>query len=182
MAEQEEEKIENIIEDVSLEKKKGRFNSKVFIIGVPLFIVQLVAVYFITANLLLSQIEKNNPSKDGSSKTKTEQVKNDKKIEYGKYLYSLDDIIANPANTDGKRLVLASVALDLKSEDEEQKLKKREAVVRDIITSALSSKNLEQLSQNDYRDSLKIGIAQNIQKMLPDIHLNKVYFSKFIIQ
>lgn len=180
MAEQEEEKIENIIEDVSLDKKKGRLNSKVFIIGLPLFIVQLVAVYFITANLLLNQIKKNDSSKKNSPKT--EQVKSENKIEYGKYLYSLNDIIANPANTDGKRLVLASVALDLKSGDEEQTLKNREAVVRDIITSALSSKSLEQLSQNEYRDSLKIGIAQNIEKMLPDIHLNKVYFSKFIIQ
>ena len=182
MAEQEEEKIENIIsEDASLDKKKGGLNSKIFIIGLPLFIVQLVAVYFITANLLMNQVKNNHPSTNSNSKVKAEQVKS-KKIEYGKYLYSLNDIIANPANTDGKRLVLASVALDLNNENEEQKLKQREAVVRDIITTALSSKNLEQLSQNTYRDTLKITIAHNIKKMLPDIHLNNVYFSKFIIQ
>ncbi|RMD48033.1 MAG: flagellar basal body protein FliL, partial [Ignavibacteria bacterium] len=41
------------------EKKEGGFNIKVVILGLPLFIVQLIAVYFITANLLMDKFAQN---------------------------------------------------------------------------------------------------------------------------
>ena len=47
------------------EKKKKGFNFKVILIGLPLFIVQLVLVYFITATFLVKSAPSSHSEKDG---------------------------------------------------------------------------------------------------------------------
>mgnify|MGYP001577411940 CR=1 FL=1 len=48
-----EEKPNTPAEIINVEKKPSMINPKILMIGLPIFIVQLVAVYFITANILI---------------------------------------------------------------------------------------------------------------------------------
>ena len=165
------------------EKKKSlSINPKIFIIGLPLFIVQLIAVYFITANILLSKVQEHTEGQTEEPKTEESEKKKENKTELGKFIYSIEDIIVNPASTEGKRLLLTSVGLDLKSEEELQSIKSKEILVKDIIVSTLSSKSLNQLSNSAYKDSLKTEIADRLKQSLPSLELNTVYLSKYIIQ
>ncbi len=164
------------------EPKKG-FNTKVLLIGLPVFIVQLIIVYFVTANILLKKIESRD-LKSGN-KLKGKQVKNIKEnssVELGKFIYTIKDIIVNPADTDGKRLLLTSVGFDVPKSTMEEDLKTREAMVKDAVISTLSSKDITQLINITYRDSLKLEIAGKLKKLIPEVKINKVYFSKYIIQ
>ena len=182
------EEIENKIEDQKppeiIEKKKPFVNPKIFLYGLPLFIAQLIAVYFITANILVGKIHSNE--KQDTLKVENKEVpikQNGKSVaEIGKFLYSIDDIIVNPAETDGKRLLLTSVGFDFQTEDEKKNMQTKEIVIKDIIISTLSSKNFDKLTNFAFRDTLKIEIGAKLRAAMPQIKLNQVYFSKFIIE
>jgi len=174
-----------------VEKKKSLVNPKIFLYGLPLFIVQLIAVYFITANVLMSKIQSNeksdslkvdNKSTVNNQNNNTNSTNNKQNVEVGKFLYSIDDIIVNPAETDGKRLLLTSVGFDFQTEDEKKNMQAKEIIVKDIIITALSSKNFDKLTNFAYRDTLKTEITSKLRAAIPQIKLNRVYFSKFIIQ
>ncbi len=182
---EEEEKIEKTEEnpEPTVKKKSSFFNQKIILIGLPIFIVQLVAVYFITANFLLNRVQ--GLTTGANTKTGQNQGENagkKEKVELGKFIYLIEDIIVNPAQTDGKKLLLASIGFDLSSPEEQQELKSKEVLVKDVIVSTLSSKTLEQLSDSSYRDTLKNEIGQKIISLVPNLKLNAVYFSKYIIQ
>lgn len=172
-------------EDIQPKAAKSGINMKIFIFGIPVFMIQLVAVYFITANILMKKME-SRVAQNGKDSTLVGQAANasqeKNKVELGKYIFPVDDVIVNPAGTDGKRLLLTSIGIDLRSNKMMTELKSREALVKDVIISTLSSKDIAQLNNTDYRDTLKTEIADQLTKLIPDVGINTIYFSKYIIQ
>lgn len=176
------------MEDISQEesapelKKEGSLLKKL-IIAVPLFIVQLVAVYFITANFLVSGT--HSPAGfTPSGTTNTAQSENDALTnpDAGRFVYPLDDIIVNPAETDGKRLLLVSLGLDLNSKQQRDILREREVIIKDRVISVLSSKRIEELNRAGNKDSLRVELTEELNKMQLGGKISRIYFSKFIIQ
>lgn len=179
------EKQENteVIPEVA---KKPGINPKIFIIGLPLFVVQLVVVYFVTANILLNKIPANSSAKKDTVAVSKQKVKTPEmpkvKENFGKYIYSLDDVIVNPAGTTGQRLILASVNIDVAQEEQLKFLKEREPIIKDLIISTMSSKTLSQLGQVGFKDSLKVELTKNLSTKFNNIMFNDIYFSKYIMQ
>ncbi len=171
------------VPELKPKKKLPAINPRIFTVWVPLYIIQLVAVYFITAQILLNKVEghietvKNQVDTMGNTPQKPV-----KPSELGKFIYSIDDVIINPSDTEGKRLLLTSVGFDLKSEEDKGIIKDREILIKDAIISTLSSKTLGQLSSSAYKDSIKTEIADRVRRMVPELNLNTVYLSKYIIQ
>jgi len=162
-------------------EKKG-LNMKIFIFGIPLFIAQLVAVYFVTANILINKNLANSSSVSQNpaeaNKTAANQTKPQ---EFGKFIYVIEDLLVNPANTDGKRYVLSSLGFDVASEKDNQELKAKEVLLKDAVISVMSSKDLCQLSNIIYRDTLRTEIMKRLSVILPSTKINTIYFSKYII-
>jgi len=184
-----EEKLEEILEETLApeikEKAKVKgLNRKVFIIGMPLFIVQLIVVYFVIGYVITNKSQ-NHPGSD-STKTKQSAVSKaetkEDESQNANFIYSIDDIVVNPAETDGKRLLLLSLGITVKSEEDKTQITSKEILVKDAIISTISSKNLYQLNSAGYKDSLKTELTDKIKKMFPKVHLYRVYFSKFILQ
>lgn len=169
------------------ETNKGGINMKVILFGLPLFIVQLIVVYFVTANILLNKVEGNSVNQQTEGQTATQPADSNakktvpQKSELGKYLYSVDDIIVNPAGTNGDQLLLTSIAFDLATPESEKEIKAKEIVVKDMIISVLSSKSISQLNNTVYKDTLRAEISKKLQTNMPQVKVNKVYFSKYII-
>ena len=167
-------------------KKKSVLNNKVILFGIPLFVVQLVVVYFITANIILSKMYSSTDSTEEIAAVDSTTILTDSVIkpgvELGRYIYSVEDIIVNPSQTDGKRLLLTTVGFDLGSEEQKTELSSKEVLVKDIIISALSGKTLPQLNDNLYKDTLKIEIKKKVMQYIQGVKLNSIYFSKYIIQ
>lgn len=175
--------------------------SKILIIGLPLYIVQLVLVYFITANILLSQnnhsenkserreevksdvlnSDSNNEEKKSEESEKKEQGKSSGKSA-GEFLFTLDDIICNPAESNGKILVLASLGFDMNSAQSKKIMEEKIVILKDVVISSIARKTVSELNNVAKRDSLKVQIAQNIESKIPNVKINDLYFSKFIIQ
>jgi flagellar FliL protein len=179
----EEKSIAKVDESVLKSEKKGGLNLKILLFGLPLFIVQLVAVYFITANILLSRIQSNNSAATQNPvENKTAKPTTTKPVELGKFIYVPEDLIINPANTDGKRLLLSSLGFDVSTEQDLQTLKAKDFVLKDAVISVMSSKGLEQLGSTSYRDTLRIEITKRLSQVIPDVKINTIYFSKYILQ
>lgn len=175
--------------EVPAEKKKSSLNPKVFILGVPLFILQLLIVYFVTANILMSKIHQNNPElAEGESNseqqpdTANNNNQNQSKIELGKFIFLVEDVIVNPAGTEGKRFLLTTVGFDISSEEEMKELQNKEVLVKDMVISKLSSKDITQLNNSYYRDTIRTEISGEIKKLIPRVNVNNIYFSKYIFQ
>jgi flagellar FliL protein len=179
MPEEEKDITEKI--EVETPAAPSKINMKVFLFGIPVFLLQLVFVYYITANILLNRheygVEAATPDDESEEVSDTAEV-----VELGKHIYAVDDIIVNPAGTDGKKLLLTSVGFDVATEESLKELEVKEILVKDMIISILSEKSLQKLRHWSYKDSLRQEIAVNMQSFLPSIQVNKVYFSKFIIQ
>lgn len=167
--------------------KKSGFNMKIILFGLPLFILQLVIVYFVTANILLPKIKQGTTGieipRDTLAENKTAQAADTayQQNSLGKYIYSVEDVIVNPAGTNGQKLLLSSLAFDLPREEYQKEMQSKEVLVKDKIISILSSKTVDQLSNPVYKDSLRTEISNGVGTLLPDVKINKVYFSKYII-
>ncbi|MBA4406669.1 flagellar basal body protein FliL [bacterium] len=180
-----EETPETKVEDTSLPKEKGKgLNIKVLLFGIPIFIVQLVVVYFITANVLLNKIQATHPSTEttpAENKKEAEKPKANSQ-ELGKFVYMVEDLIINPANTDGKRLLLSSLGFDVSTQEEHQELKSKEFLLKDAVISIMSSKEVARLSNIVYRDTLRTEIIKRLSTIMPKVKINTIYFSKYILQ
>ncbi len=179
---------EDKTEKIDLPEKKSKFNIKILLFGIPLFVLQLVVVYFITANFLLNkwsnenqQVSQENLVEQVSDKEDSDE-QSSSESDLGKFVYLEEDIIVNPANTQGKRLLLTSIGFDLRSEESKTAMKEKGIVIRDMIISTLAGKTITQLNSIAYRDSLKMEISEKVKELIPSIKVNQVYFSKYIIQ
>ncbi len=166
-------------------KAKSPFNLKIILFGLPIFIVQLAAVYFITANFIVGGTASTHPSEKKNNNNKVEKAEEsplfNSEGERGKFILPIDDIIVNPSGTDGKRLLLVSIGFDVANEESKQELKTKEVILRDVVISTLSSKQLVQLDNVSFKDTLKYEIAAKLKNKIPTLQLNDVYFSKYII-
>jgi len=167
------------------EESKGSM-SKILMIGLPIFIVQLVVVYFITANILLDKFKEEFKAEAVlGDLALLDSIKVDEDEEgpkeYGKFIHNIDDIIVNPANTAGEQLLLASMAFDLSSDANMKEMVAKDIMVKDLVISVLSSKGINELSRNEFKDSLRVEIKDKVEEFLPDVVINRIYFSKYII-
>ena len=94
----------------------------------------------------------------------------------------MEDLIINPANTDGKRLLLSTLGFDVPTEQDQQELKSKEVVLKDAVISVMSSKELSQLGNMAYRDTLRLEISNKLKQVIPKVKINTIYFSKYILQ
>lgn len=193
------------------QKKKnggGGFNIKGLLIGIPLFAIHTIIVYFVTANLLLNkkmeEIHKKEMELDKKLKVAAavqkakenpqgfnpslpfdtpEELEEDEgtKREFGKYLYNIEDFTVNPAGTGGSKILLVSMAIDVPAQKYYDLLNQKQIMVKDAIISVLTSKNIPTLENIAYRDSLKLEIGRNIKSRVPGLRINNIYFSKFIL-
>jgi flagellar FliL protein len=87
-----------------------------------------LVVYFVTATILLNKVQGNEVPSDSTAAVQ-ERMQNRKGSPVGNFLYSIDDIIVNPAGTNGDQLLLTSIAFDLASQESEKVIKEKEIVV-----------------------------------------------------
>ncbi len=183
--EQNEENVPVKTEELapSTKAKKG-FNIKILLFGIPLFAIQLAAVYYITANILLTKLQANNGMIQDSTEVKKDSVIAEKEeaAEFGKFVFKVEDVLANPAKTDGKRFLLSNLGIDVASEEGLKELEAKDVLLRDAIISVMGSKEMAQLSNIAYRDTLRTEVIKRIHEIMPNVKVNTIYFSKFILQ
>lgn len=103
----------------------------------------------------------------------------------------IENIVLNPAGSDGTRFLLLSLAFETKSAEVTDELKRRDAEVRDVVLSRAGAKTTEALATMAVREALKQEIAdavteaifaKNPNKKLRKQPIKRVYFPQYVIQ
>ncbi len=160
--------------------KAGLPMKKMIIIGIPVFLVQLVLIFFVIKMFIA-------PS--GSADAGHEEATKPAETSAGGHgegaaqsLFVVKDLIVNPAGTNGTRFLLTTVGFEVSGPEAHKELEAREVQVRDVLNTVLTSKGLDELVDVQQREALRTEIAEKINALLKHGSLSSVYFSKFIIQ
>jgi len=151
---------------------------KILLIGIPLFIVQVIIVYLIVVEFVVktpNQADSKTPI-SGQTIAGTEGSDTSDKI------YVVKDLIINPAGTNGNRYLLVSVGLETSNQAAFQELSQKDLQVRDVLNTVFTSKTLLELIDVSKRENLRNEIAKRSSELLKNGSVVRVYFSKYIIQ
>ena len=96
--------------------------------------------------------------------------------------YTMDNLVLNPAGTEGTRFLMLTLALAPRDEEALTLIKSRDPELRDAVLRLLETKTVPQLTDVTRRDSLKIQIQEALSRELPKNALRKVYLPQFVIQ
>lgn len=97
-------------------------------------------------------------------------------------MVTLDNIIVNPAGSQGSRFLMTSVAIATEDEKLETALRDRQVELRDKVTTVLEVMTMQQLTGPGARDSVKIRVQAMVVQMLGGKPKVKVFIPQFVIQ
>jgi flagellar FliL protein len=163
--------------DEEKEGKSGGLNPKVLLIGIPLYIVQLVAVYFVTVNFF---IDAKHPE-DGTEVVNEDELAFADSVVTGKFIFQTGDIIVNPADG-GVRLMLINLGFDVPKEEMLTELQEKKPIVNDALITLIGKKRLRELMNVKMKPKLKEEIKEMMKKKFPEIKITEIYYNKYIIQ
>jgi flagellar FliL protein len=96
--------------------------------------------------------------------------------------HSLENLVLNPAGSNGTRFLMVTAAFELKDAGAEQMMKDHEAEVRDRILALLSKKTVEELTEPGSRDPIKKQVLDAVIPIFPKGAVLKVFFPQFVVQ
>jgi flagellar protein FliL len=97
-------------------------------------------------------------------------------------LTQLENIIVNPAGSQGTRFLMTSVAFAVGDDKAVKVLEDHKIELRDRVTTILESQTMAQLTAPGARDSIKVLIAESAGELLGSRSAVKVFLPQFVIQ
>ena len=98
-------------------------------------------------------------------------------------LYTISDLVLNPAGSGGTRFLMLSVAFDMKDSSGVEALKSRDAEIKDAVLALVGSKTVDQLAEVSAREPLKVEIRDLVAKITKKPKaIKRVSFPQFVIQ
>ncbi len=98
-------------------------------------------------------------------------------------LYTLSDLVLNPAGSGGTRFLMLSVAFDMKDSAAVEVLKQRDAEIKDAVLALVGAKTVEELAEVTTREPLKAEIRTLVGKITKKPKaIKRVSFPQFVIQ
>ena len=99
-----------------------------------------------------------------------------------KNVHTLDNLVLNPAGSNGTRFLLLTIALEVKNEAVLEEMKVRDAELRDAVLVTLGGKSVEQLAEMSAREALKNELRDVAATLFKPGAVKRVYFPQFVIQ
>jgi len=158
------------------ETKTGMPLKKILMFGGPIVVVQIVIIYFLVTKFIAPSTGQTLESPSSAVQEKKGQEHQTTQI------VVIKDVIVNPAGTNGSRLLVTTIGLEVPTIEAKVELEQKEVQTRDILVTVLSGKRLEDLAAPEQREALREEICQRVNKLLQSSKLKNVYISKFIIQ
>lgn len=97
-------------------------------------------------------------------------------------LVKIDNLIVNPAGSQGSRFLMVSLAIQTDNAQLEERLRAQEPQIRDVAIALLEQKTMEMLSQPGIRDSIKQELTDTIAALTGSPNRLRVYLPQFVIQ
>lgn len=101
--------------------------------------------------------------------------------EYGLF-FEVGDLVINPRGSDGRRYLMVSIGFESKSGKTLEELQTKEVVVRDTLLKLLGLKSVEELAAIENRNQIKEDLRVAINTLLRDGTIDRLYFTKYVLQ
>ncbi len=168
------------------EKKEegGKKSSGMVLIIVGVLIVLILVIGGLVAFLLLSG---NDESAEGGATAGTTQQQQPVQrrqlddLTIGP-MFPLEQFIVNLLSDSGRRFLKTTIDLELSDEDLIEELGAKNSRIRDVVIRVLSSKTVEEISTPKGKDKLKKELSNQLNAVLLDGQIVRVYFTDFVIQ
>lgn len=102
-------------------------------------------------------------------------------VQYGEFK-ELNDIIVNPAGTNGQRYLMVALGLESSSSEALSEVENREVVVRDTILKILSEYTVDQLASIEHRNETKTRLMEAVNGVLGGPTIDRLYFTQYVLQ
>jgi len=96
--------------------------------------------------------------------------------------YSLENIVVNPAETNGHRYIILSMTIKLSNIEALKKLKNNTAKVKDRANKVISKHTVEELSSVNKRETIKKELGIVINKVIGKNSVRNLFFTKYVLQ
>jgi flagellar FliL protein len=97
-------------------------------------------------------------------------------------VHMIENLVLNPAGSNGARFLLVSVGLTMNSIGAAARVKEQDGEVRDIVLRVLGSRSIADLSEVGNRDRLKQDILVAVDSLFKGHSVKSVYFPQFVLQ
>lgn len=97
-------------------------------------------------------------------------------------MYVMNNLVLNPARSNGTRFLMTTVAFGMKSEAGVAEMEGRDLEVRDRVLRVLGAKTVMELADVAKRDSLKVELKDSVGVLFGEGAVRDVYFPQFVIQ
>ena len=184
-------------------KPPAKSKKKLFLfggIGLGVVVIGVVVALFVLRPMMSSgggdarasggketaEAKKEDGKKPEAEKKKPEK-KEEKKSEEGKEggagnVYSIEDIVVNPAGTGGSRFLSVSFGFAVESPELAKQMEEHEAQVRDVLITILSSKTVADLTDPKQKEVMRLQIKKRLSQVLETEELAGVYYTDFVLQ
>lgn len=106
----------------------------------------------------------------------------DKMTPKGNIYHKIENIIINPANSDGERYLILTIVAELNTGSDKAALELNEAKVVDKINLILTSRTAEELSDLSEREDIKQQIGIAINETINQNAVRNLLFTKYVLQ
>ncbi|MEX0944448.1 MAG: flagellar basal body-associated FliL family protein [Balneolaceae bacterium] len=157
--------VDESTDDVKI-KKRSNFlpNGKYFLIVLVLVIQVLVAYTIVDKNYekIYNVVQSQNESVPVS--------------------FQMNDLIVNPAGSQGKRYLVVEISLELESEASIELIDLNLQRVKHNVNESLAARTVEQLVQYREREVLRMEIRNVINQTVGENSVRNLYFTKYVMQ
>ena len=180
------EELDETEEPKRKKEKSGGLLQTVIIIAATQ-IITLVGAFFFVKMYLVPKVTVEEEAVEEVSAIEREPAK----------VHMIEDLVVNPAGTNGTRYLSASIGLEYAKAKNSEKAEKssgghgegaaatsdiNEPIIRDILIAILTSKNIEQLSSAEGKEALREEIRTKINYEVAPDSVYKVYFVDYVLQ
>ena len=111
-----------------------------------------------------------------------EKPKAEKGLENSSVTHAIENLVLNPAGSNGTRFLMVSATFELKDSGIENQMKEHDAEVRDHILSILGKKTVDELTDIAQREQIKKDVLESVGALFEKGAVKKVFFGQFVIQ
>ena len=97
-------------------------------------------------------------------------------------IYTISDLVLNPAGSGGTRFLMMSVAFDVRDSSAVEMLKQRDAEIKDAVLALVGARTVEELAEVSEREPLKLEINALVTRIVKKNLIKRVIFPQFVIQ
>ena len=97
-------------------------------------------------------------------------------------VHLLENLVLNPAGSNGSRFLLLSVAIETGTANIAADMTTRDAELRDIILTSLGTKTVDQLTDISTREGIKVELQTAITGRFGKTAVKRLYFPQFVVQ